>query len=57
MIKIKVWCTKCDCLLEAKGKALDCPIDGIFIICPSCGYRATIFIEMTPLTSKDIKFK
>lgn len=45
MITIKFWCTKCDILMEVKGTAMDCPIDGTFIICPSCKHRIVFFID------------
>lgn len=38
----KIWCTKCDVVLENKGVALDCPEDGIFYECPTCNYRIVI---------------
>ena len=51
-ITIKLWCTKCDCPLEHKGKALDCPVDGHFMVCPICKHRTVIFIEGTWNTLK-----
>lgn len=45
MITIKLWCTKCDHLLENKEIALDSPVDGRFMICPKCKHRIIIFIE------------
>lgn len=41
---IKIWCTKCNCLMEDKGIAMDYPRDGVFFICPTCNYRIVIFI-------------
>ena len=43
MTDIRIWCTKCDVDMIEKGIALDCPIDGIFYICPSCNYRIVYF--------------
>lgn len=41
--KTKIWCTKCDVVLENKGVALDCPEDGTFYVCPKCNCRIVIF--------------
>ena len=41
----KVWCTKCDRNMSISGNAMDCPVDGVFYICPKCGNRIVIFME------------
>ena len=45
MANIRIWCTKCDIDMVESGIALDCPIDGIFFICPSCNHRIVYFPE------------
>lgn len=40
---LRIWCTKCDIDMIKKGIALDCPKDGTFYICPTCGIRIAVF--------------
>ena len=42
---IRIWCTQCDVDMEEKGKALDCPNDGIFYVCLKCKFRIAVFEE------------
>ena len=39
----RIYCTDCDCDMEYFGKALDCPVNGSFYICPICKHRIVVF--------------
>ena len=43
---MRIWCCNCDVDMQNKGIALDCPIDGVFYICPECNVRIVVFEEV-----------